>query len=391
MTNLPFVIIPFLGKETIKRNPRLDIYLDKIKNNSENINALCLKRGIKVVGITKGCSAIVEVGRAMIEGGVNILGDSRTENLKRLKKAKLEAETMLIRLPMFSEVDRVLDWADISLNSEISIINLLSQEALKRKIVHRIILMIDMGDLREGIMPDDTLQMVGEIRKLSGVKVIGIGTSFCCISGVMPTLEKLTKLVELTEEIENNFHINLEIISGGNTSVLKLVEDDIIPNRINQLRIGVGILLGQDDVRLSNITGTYQDTFILTAEVIEVKEKPSMPRGEIGRDAFGEIPVFRDLGIRKRAILAIGKQDMYINSLIPLKEGIKILGASSDHLIIDITDFKEELKIGAEVGFRLNYPALLSATTSKYVKKYFYKKRRKNNGYKYERKKFSIH
>ncbi|GAI77439.1 unnamed protein product [marine sediment metagenome] len=245
MTNLPFVIIPFLGKETMKRNPRLDIYLDKIKNNSENINALCLKRGIKVVGITKGCSAIVEVGRAMIEGGVNILGDSRTENLKRLKKAKLEAETMLIRLPMFSEVDRVLDWADISLNSEISIINLLSQEALKRKIVHRIILMIDMGDLREGIMPDDTLQMVGEIRKLSGVKVIGIGTSFCCISGVMPTLEKLTKLVELTEEIENNFHINLEIISGGNTSVLKLVEDDIIPNRINQLRIGVGILLGR--------------------------------------------------------------------------------------------------------------------------------------------------
>jgi len=194
---------------------------------------------------------------------------------------------------------------------------------------------------------------------------------------VIPTRKNLTRLVELTEEIENNFHVNLEVISGGSTSVLKLIEDEIIPDRINQLRIGVGILLGQDDVRLRNIAGTYQDTFILTAEVIEVQEKPSLPQGEIGRDAFGEIPVFRDLGIRKRAILAIGKQDIYLNSLIPLKEGMKIVGASSDHLIIDITDFKEELKVGDEVRFRLNYPALLSATTSKYVKKYFYKRKEK--------------
>ena len=361
----------------MKRNPRLDIYLDKIKNNSENIKALCLKHGIEVVGITKGCCAITEVGQAIIDGGINILGDSRIENLERLKKSELKVETMLIRIPMLSEVDRVLDWADISLNSEISVIKSLSQEALKRKIVHRIILMIDLGDLREGIMPDDALPMVGEIRKLSGVKLIGIGVNFCCISGVMPTRKNLTKLVKLAEEIENNFGITLEVISGGSTSVLKLVEDDLIPDKINQLRIGIGILLGQDDVRLRNITGTYQDTFILTAEVIEVKEKPSLPQGEIGRDAFGEVPVFQDLGIRKRAILAIGKQDIHLNSLVPLEKEVKIVGASSDHLIIDITDFKEEVKVGDEVKFRLNYPALLSATTSKYINKYFHRKETK--------------
>jgi len=361
----------------MKRNPRLDIYLDKIKSNSENIKALCSRQGIEVIGITKGCCAITEVGQAMIDGGINILGDSRIENLKGLKKSELKIETMLIRIPMLGEVDRVLDWADISLNSEISVIKSLSQEALKRKIVHRIILMIDLGDLREGIMPDDVLQTVGEIRKLPGVKLIGIGANFCCISGVMPTRKNLTKLVELTEEIENNFHINLEVISGGSTSVLKLVEDSLIPDKINQLRIGIGILLGQDDVRLHNIAGTYQDTFILTAEVIEVKEKPSLPQGEIGRDAFGEVPVFQDLGIRKRAILAIGKQDIHLNSLVPMKKEVKIVGASSDHLIIDITDFKEEVKVGDEVKFRLNYPALLSATTSKYINKYFHRKEKK--------------
>jgi predicted amino acid racemase len=291
---------------------------------------------------------------------------------------------------MLSEVERVIDWADISLNSEISVINLLSQTALKKKTVHRIILMIDLGDLREGIMPDNALQMLGEIRKLTGVKIIGLGANFCCVSGVMPTRENLNKLVRLTEEIERNFQMNLEVISGGNTSVLKLVEDNIIPERINQLRVGVGILLGQDDVRLRNIADTFQDTFILTGEVIEIKDKPSLPQGEIGPDAFGEIPVLQDLGIRKRAILALGKQDVHLGSLIPLKERIKIIGASSDHLIIDVTDFEENLKVGDEVRFRLNYPALLSTTTSKYIKKYFYRKE-KNNGYKYERKEFNIY
>ena len=355
----------------MKNNPRLDIYLDKIRKNSENINNLCLKHGIEVVGITKGCSAIPEVAQVIIDGGVKILGDSRIENIRRLKEAELKAEMMLIRIPMINEVDKVTKWVDISLNSEISVIKSLSQSALKNNLIHKIILMIDLGDLREGIMPDDTLRMVEEIRELSGIKLIGIGANFCCISGVMPSQKNLTKLVKLAEEIDNKFGGTLEVISGGNTSVLKLVEDEIIPEKINQLRIGVGILLGQDDVRSRILVGTHQDTFILTGEIVELKEKPSLPQGEIGRDAFGEIPVYQDLGIRKRAILALGKQDIHLNSIIPLNKEIKIIGASSDHLIIDVTDFKEDIKVGDEIKFRLNYPALLSATTSKYINKYF--------------------
>ena len=357
----------------MKINPRLDIYLGKIKSNSKHITDLCLKHKIEVVGITKGCCAIPEVAQAMIDGGIKILGDSRIDNLRNLKKTKLKAERMLIRIPMLSEVDRVIEYADISLNSEISVIKNLSQSSLKRNTVHKIILMIDLGDLREGVMPNNAVKMVEKIIKLPGIKLIGIGTNFCCVSGVMPTQRKLRKLVKLAEEIEKKFQIDIKIISVGGTSVFKFVEDNTIPCRINQLRIGVGILLGQDDVRLNNISETYQDTFILTGEVIELKEKPSLPQGEIGRDAFGKIPVFTDLGIRKRAILALGKQDIHLKSLIPLKEKIKIIGASSDHLIIDVTDLNKNIKVGDEISFKLNYPALLSATTSKYINKYFHK------------------
>ena len=233
--------------------------------------------------------------------------------------------------------------------------------------------MVDLGDLREGIMPDDVLNEVEEIKYLPGIHLIGIGANFCCISGIMPNKENLDSLVKLAKEIEINFRMSLDVISGGNTSVLQLIEENIIPQEVNQLRIGIGILLGQDDVRLRNLAGTYQDTFLLTAEVIELKVKPSLPQGEIGRDAFGEIPVFKDLGLRKRAILAIGKQDISLSGLIPLKKGIKIIAASSDHLIVDVTDFNENISVGSEIQFTLNYPALLAATTSKYVSKYLYR------------------
>lgn len=361
----------------MKNNPRLDIYLDKIKKNAKYINNLCVNQGIGVVGITKGCSAIPKVARAMADGGIKILGDSRIENIKRLKEAGIKTEMMLVRIPMFSEVEKVIEWSDISLNSEIEVIKRLSESAQRRNIVHKIILMVDMGDLREGVMPKDAVKTVEKIGSLSGVKLIGIGVNFCCASGIMPTAKNLSKLVKLAEEIENKFQINLEIISGGSTNVLKLIEDNILPQKINQLRIGVGILLGQDDVRLRNLAGTYQDTFILTGEVVELKIKPSMPKGEIGRDAFGAIPSFKDLGLRKRAILALGKQDIRLSSIIPLKEGLKIITASSDHVIVDVTDFKEDIKVGSEIQFKLNYPALLATTTSKYINKYFYKEEKR--------------
>lgn len=356
----------------MSKNPRLNINLNKIKRNAEYIKDLCQKCRIEVVGITKGCCAIPEVAEALVEGGINFLGDSRIKNLQKLKEGRIKAKTMLIRTPMLSEIEEVIRWADVSLNSEISVIKSLSEASLSSQIIHPIILMVELGDLREGLMPDRILETVEEALQFRGVRLIGIGTNFGCISGVLPTPEKMKQLINIAREIEDTFDLNLEVISGGNTSVLKLVEDNTLPNRINQLRIGVGILLGQDDARDRKISGTYQDTFTLSAEIIEIKEKPSLPQGEIGRDAFGEIPIFENLGLRKRALLALGKQDIQIKGLLPTLEGMKIIGASSDHLVLDITEVKEELVVGDEIEFKLNYPALLSASTSEYVYKYIY-------------------
>ena len=355
----------------MKKNPRLEIDLDKITHNTKCIVKMCRKKKIEIVGITKGCSADEKVAKAMIDGGIKTLGDSRIENIKKLKESGIDSEMMLIRIPMHSELEELVDYVDISLNSEFSTIQKISVLAQEKNKEHKILLMIEMGDLREGIMPEEALNIIEKINKLPHVTLLGIGTNFCCISGIMPTMEKLEALVLLAKEIEKKIKKKIKIISGGNTSVLKLVEDDNIPEQVNQLRIGIGVLLGQDDVRLRNLCGTYQDAFILTAEIVEIKIKPSIPFGIIGRDAFGQIPNFKDIGIRKRAILAIGKQDIYLSGLTPVKKGITMIAASSDHLLVDVTEFNENIEVGDEIQFQLNYPALLAATTSKYIHKYY--------------------
>jgi len=175
----------------------------------------------------------------------------------------------------------------------------------------------------------------------------------------------------LGNAVENQLDCKLDIISGGGTSTLFLVENNQVPAGVNQLRIGEGILLGTDTTNNRIIPWLHHDAFLLRAEVIEMNCKPSIPTGTIGRDAFGEIPEFTDLGIRKRAILSMGKQDVNIEGIVPIDSKLIILGASSDHLIIDITDSEQSIKVGSEINFSLTYSGVLSVSDSKYVAKRF--------------------
>ena len=107
----------------------------------------------------------------------------------------------------------------------------------------------------------------------------------------------------------------------------------------------------------------------LVAEVVELETKPSVPIGETGQDAFGGTPTFTDRGMRKRAILNIGRQDVVVDGIEPLDPGIIVLGGSSDHLILDVEDAQEKVKLGDEITFYPGYGALLALSTSPYVQK----------------------
>lgn len=347
--------------------PKVIINLDTVRNNTKTMVELCNKRNIKVAGVTKVFSGNPSIAKAYVEGGVSYLADSRIENLIKLKDINIPK--MMLRLPMESEAENVIKYADISLNSEIETIKLLSEKAMENNRVHNIILMVDLGDLREGYYSKEELfSQVEEILTLKGVKLIGLGTNLTCYGGVIPNRENLNRLNEINKEIKNKYNIDLEIISGGNSSSIYLLEEEKIEG-INNLRLGESIVLGRETAYGKEIKGAKDDAFTLQVQVIEVKEKPSIPTGEIGKDAFGNTPTFIDRGTRKRMICAIGRQDVDIESLCSIDKDIIILGASSDHLILDGSDSKTDYKVGDIIEFKLDYAGILRTMTSEYVKK----------------------
>jgi len=346
--------------------PRIEIDLDKLAHNARKLTALYGSKGICVTAVTKGVCGSPRIASALLNSGIRSFGDSRIANIQKMREAGLDAQFILIRSPMPSEVERVVEFADVSLNTEISVIRLLAREASKRDKIHRIILMIELGDLREGILPSDVEPMVAEVIGLRGVKLIGIGTNLACLGGVRPTEANMQELSAIVGNLQQQYGIKFEIVSGGNSANYQWFVSTLDVGLVNHLRIGEAILLGCDTLTREPIPGLYTDAFTLVAEVIELKTKPSRPHGEIAQDAFGRVPVFEDKEDMERAILALGRQDVDVSAIKP-RIKTAVLGASSDCLILGVNGLG--LEVGAEVRFDVQYSALLRAMTSPYVEK----------------------
>lgn len=350
--------------------PRVSINLKKFRHNIETVKKEMDQKGIEIFGVSKVFSGNPMIAKEYELAGLKAIGESRVDNLKKLQA--LDMKKVLLRLPMHSEIQDMIEYADISLNSEISTMELISKEAVRRGKVHSVILMIDFGDLREGFYDEEELYAAVE-RSLSleGVEVIGIGTNLTCFGAVIPKLGHMTRLVNIGDEIERRFGVKLTYISGGNSSSYYLIDNEEFPKQINNLRIGEIFVCGNETAFSTRVPGTYDDVFVMEAEIIELKEKPSLPIGESGVDAFGNKPVYTDKGNMLRAICAIGRQDVGIDGLILMDNGIEILGGSSDHMILDVTHAKKLYKVGDTIQFKLKYSGILAVMTSEYVKKMY--------------------
>lgn len=351
------------------KNPSLIVDLQKLHHNAKTIVKLCGDQGIGVWGVTKVFCGSPEVAGVLVEAGVSALADSRVENLVRLRKHGFSS-LVLLRIPMLSEVREVVEVADICLVSERTTLEALNDAAKQRRKRQQVVLMVDLGDLREGIFYQQAFEVFSKLPHYECVEIVGLGTNLTCYGGVIPTTETLAKLGNLAKRLESELGWNLQVVSGGNSSSLDLVHRGLMPSTVNNLRIGEGIALGREAVKRDPIPGAYQDTCVLQAEIVELQYKPSVPEGEIGQDAFGNVPQFEDRGWHYRAIVAVGRQDVDPDGLTPVDERLEVLGASSDHLLLALPD-RHGLEVGDVVEFLPTYGALLQATTSPYVKKVY--------------------
>lgn len=353
--------------------PVLRVHLDVIERNAQAIAAKCAGHGMTLWGVTKGLSSPVELAERLKGSGITAIADSRIANIKRMKAAGVDIPYALVRIPMRSELDDVIEYADYSLVSDVETLAAMSAVCEAKKKTHKSLLMVDLGDLREGFWPDEAAQVAEGLKKLSpALHIAGVGVNFGCASGVLPSPENLRQLLDFGKTVENVLGVKLEIYSGGaTTKSLVSMDEGLFPAGINNLRVGEGILLGTDKSYGVEVSWLEQNTMELEAELVEVRVKPTRPIGEVGRDAFGNVPKFEDRGNRLRGILAVGKQDVYVGNLRPLDPGVQIITASSDHMLVDIEDCAARPKVGDILKFRPQYPAMLSLSTSRYVTKIY--------------------
>lgn len=353
---------------TMNRNqyPCVEFDLDKLAANLAALVERCHDSLIEVAGVVKAVSSLPEIVRVYEESGVKFIATSRISQMRAIREAGIcKKPLMLIRIPMLSELPDVVELCDISLQSDIIVLRALNEEAKKQGKVHEVILMMDLGDLREGFWnEEDALDAALEIEhELKNLRLAGVGVNLSCYGSVLPTKRNMQGLVSLASDIEREIGRKLDYISGGASTSAYMAMNGTMPYRINLLRLGDIGLRGETD----NFAPDFLETGVMTikAEVIECRDKPSFPVGELGVNAFGEVGHYEDRGIRRRALVAMGRVD-YGNcfDLIPRMEGIEVIGASSDHTNLDVEAVKDKVHVGDVLEFGIKAYGPMAYLTS---------------------------
>jgi predicted amino acid racemase len=316
--------------------------------------------------------------KALYRYGIRSMGESRVENLKNLLSEMQDhqhLDTWYLRVPSMSDVDNITEFYDVSLNSEITIIEALNESALKKNKTHHIIIMIELGDLREGILPSSLLSFYEKIFTLSNINVLGIGTNLGCMAGAIPTIDQFTQLILYRELLELKFEKKLPLISAGSSITLPMLLSGELPKAINHFRIGESVFLGTDLINGGVLPYLRDDVIMLEAEIIEIKKKNIRSTAETGDVS----PFNNELGSNQqsggdkayRALLNIGNLDTDVNGLIPVNPSYTISGGSSDVTAITIGEENPGLKVGDKISFKVNYSAMLRLFSNKYIDKNF--------------------
>ncbi len=308
----------------------------------------------------------------VIRLGSKQLCDSRTSNLKAIKNMAPEIETIYIKPPPLGSIPEVVRYADISFNTELQTIQELSDEAGRQQKKHRIIIMVEMGELREGVMRDDLIEFYEKVFLLPNIEVVGIGTNLNCLNGVLPNHDKLIQLSLYKQLIEAKFNRKIPFVSGGSSVSIPLIFEKLLPKGINHFRIGETLFLGTDVYHNSVINGMHNDVLRLYSEIIELIEKPTIPMGELGTNLEGEAICFDREQAGKttyRAILDIGLLDVESKHISPVDPMIVFAGSSSDMIVIDLGDNTKQYKVGDLIEFQMDYMAALRIMNSRYIEK----------------------
>lgn len=340
-------------------------------------NYLFLKKMFEEKGVSWGVVSKVFCGNRLflselIELGVTEIHDSRISNLAMIKSIKPEVQTVYIKPVSKRNIGKMVQFADVSLNSELKSITWISEEAVLQGKIHKIIIMVETGDLREGVMGEQLLDFYSAVFDLPNIEIIGLGTNLNCLNGIMPSTDKLIQLALYKQIIELKFNKTIPWVSAGTSVTIPLMLSHQLPKGINHFRVGETLYFGMNIVEEKVIDGMHGDVMELFTEIIEMQEKPLVPSGVLAPTPQGEVKKIDENLLGKssfRAIVDVGVLDVDPKYLIPTDPNMELLGASSDMIIINLGENPNKYKVGDVLSFQLKYMGALGLLNSDYVDK----------------------
>lgn len=350
----------------------LTLSREKLRKNHERLHAWFEDRGIAWGVVTKLLCGERRYLQELVDLGVTEMHDTRISNLKAIKAIAPQVQTVYIKPPAKRSIANVVRYADVSFNTDLFTIKALSDEAVKQGRTHKVIIMVEMGDLREGVMGDHLTDFYAHVFQLPGIEIIGIGTNLNCLNGIMPSADKLVQLSLYKQLIEVRFDRVIPWVSGGTTVTVPLLLNKELPKGVNHFRIGEALFFGADLFTGGVLPGMEANVFNLFAEVIELYEKPVVPTGVQKENPSGIVHEFDDHDRGRstyRAILDIGLLDVQPNFLIPEDDQVHIIEASSDMLVVDLGASAQSYKVGDVMSFKLKYMGALGVMNSRYIDK----------------------
>jgi len=359
---------------------QLIIDTKKIIGNIEKLNKFLGEREIEwslVVKVLSGHKPTLEkiLTHPSIKG-VHSICDTRLSNLHAIKDISPDIVTMYIKPPAHEYVPTVVKYADISFNTAYETIEKLNEEAGRLGKQHRVLIMIEMGELREGILRENLVDFYRKTFELPNIHVNGIGTNLGCMYGVEPNYDKLIQLSLYKELLECKFDHEMELVSGCSSITLPLVSKGKIPKLTNHFRIGEAAFFGTsplDNKKFRNLSTT---AFEYRANIIELEKKETRPEGVISEASVGHTAAIGNHSDESyKAILDFGLLDVDVDEIEPISPNVKFIGTSSDMTVYEVKmdpskkTARNPFRVGGQIRFRPSYMAVARLINTKYVQK----------------------
>jgi len=358
------------------------IHTDRIIGNIEKINALMKKHNSEWTLISKVLSGHKESLRNILAHPsikeVHSVGDSRLSSLEVIKSLRPDIVTMYIKPVPQNLVPSIVQLADISLISSMRTLELMNDAAARSGVVHRVIVMIELGELREGIVRENIVDFYSRAFAMENIDVIGLGSNLGCMYGIEPTYDKMIQLSLYRQILEQMFDRKVPIISGGSSITLPLVGSKRLPPTMNHYRIGEAVFLGTSPLDNKRFRNLSTEVFEYQANILELEEKQTKPDGIISEAAVGHVAEAetqpRSDDTHCRALMDFGLLDVDVDDVVPKDNNVRFAGTTSDMTVFELGDNKDEkgklrYHVGDTVRFKPSYMGAARLMSSKFIYK----------------------